>query len=847
MKISLKWLSDYVDVAEFFAKPQDLASLLTGAGLEVEGIEDLASRYRHVVVGHILEKGQHPSADRLSLCQVATGEGVVQQIVCGAQNHKAGDNVVVALPGAILPGDFVIKPSSIRGAESLGMLCSEKELGLKADSEGILILPEDAPVGTAFAAYMGLDDVVLELKVTPNRSDCLSHFGLAREVACLLGREARLPSEAIFGGARAGDAGSGPVGTGNAIADDAGERAESRIRLDVREPEMCPRYGGRFISGVRVGPSPAWLRKRLEAAGVNSINNVVDATNFVMLELGQPLHAFDAREIRGGTVVVERATAGERFITLDGTELALHGEELTIRDSERALVLAGVIGGKNSGVSDSTSEIFLECAYFSPAAIRRASRRHGIETDSSYRFARGVNPDAVPLALDRAAQLIAQVAGGSILAGALDFYPNPVPRRRIEIRLSDLSSRLGYEVEPTGFEDWMKRLGCDIQRSSRAGAEPAWTVEPPAFRWDLALDVDLVEEHARLNGYDKIPESAPPLASWPTEHDPSFALEARARRSLVAEGYAQAINYAFLSADFQTKIIGDVERWEGAGLPTASAPVPLLNPLNEELGAMRAALAPGLLKNVAHNSRFGNSWGRLFEIGFAHSRAKDEGYRQEARVGLALWGAAAGAPVDALWSGGEGAKAPPPVIELKGAIERWLRRMQISGVSWLVPEEGRRLPAFLHPGQCAIALVEGKPVGFIGGLHPALQDELKIREPAAMAELSLEKLFTGQPRGLSAKSISKFPAVERDVAFVMPKTLAAGAIQAEIVRVGGELLRETRAFDAYEGEPLGESERSVAFRLVFQDLGATLEDAQVNELRDRIVDACRQKFSVSLR
>ena len=823
MKISLKWLSDYVDVAEFFAKPDDLAAQLTAAGLEVEGLENLSARYKHVVVGHILEKGQHPGADRLSLCQVATGDGVVHQIVCGAQNHKAGDNVVVALPGAVLPGDFAIKLSKIRGVESAGMLCSEKELGLKVEGEGILILPKEATVGTPFAEYMGLDDVVFELKVTPNRSDCLSHFGLAREVGCLLGRECQLPMESVF---------------------EDGERVESFVKVDVRQPEMAPRYSGRYISGLKVGPSPAWLRAKLEAAGVNSINNVVDVTNFVMLELGQPLHAFDASEIRGGTIVVDRAVPGEAFVTLDGTELKLHGEELTIRDSERALCIAGTIGGKNSGVSDATTSIFLECAYFNPSAVRRASRRHGIETDSSYRFARGVNPDAVPLALNRAAQLIQKVASGSVAVGSYDLYPNPIERRRIDVRLSDVADRLGYAIDSVSFEDWMRRLGCEVERSSRSGAEPAWTIQPPTFRWDLAQDVDLVEEYARLNGYDKIPETAPVLATWPTEHDSNFTLEAKTRKALAADGFFQAINYAFLSAAFQARVIGSADRWRSVGLSTPDTPVPLVNPLNEELGVMRSALAPGLLKNVAHNSRFGNARGRLFEIGFAHAHGKDGEYVEERRLGLAAWGS----PPAGLWAGAGGdAKTAPLAMELKSAIENWLARMQIRRAKWQGPGADVRLPSFLHPGQCAVISVEGKQVGFVGGLPPALQDELKIREPVAIAEINLERAFADQPRSPRSKSISKFPAVERDLAFTMPAVLPAGDVESEIRKAAGDLLIEVHAFDVYVGAPLADGQKSVAFRLVFQDLNGTLEDGRINDVRDRVVDACRQRFSIALR
>ena len=366
MKISLKWLNDYVDVTEFFQKPEELAEALTRAGLEVEDIVNRAKDFNHVVVGHILEKDKHPNADKLSLCRVSTGD-VVHQIVCGAQNHKAGDRVIVALPGAVLPGNFAIKKSAVRGVDSAGMLCSLKELGLAKESDGIAILPADAPVGKPYAEYGGYDDINFELKVTPNRADCLSHFGLAREVACLFGKELKAPK---------------------AEPKLSAQSTKSAIKLEVKAFDLCPRYTGRYLKGVKVGPSPEWLKHRLESVGLNSINNIVDATNYVMMELGQPLHAFDANFIGGKTIIVDRAKAGEAFITLDGSEIKLTGEELTIRDDKHPVCLAGVVGGKNSGVSDGTTEVFLESAYFVPMSARKTSRTHGIDTDSAYRLDR---------------------------------------------------------------------------------------------------------------------------------------------------------------------------------------------------------------------------------------------------------------------------------------------------------------------------------------------------------------------------------------------------------------------------------------------------------------------------
>ena len=815
MKISLRWLSDYIDIHDYFAKPQDLAALLTAAGLEVESIENLAKNYDHVVVGNILKKEQHSGADRLTVCQVGTGDGVVHQIVCGAKNHSEGDNVIVALPGAVLPGNFAIKHSKIRGVESGGMLCSNKELGLADDGvDGIRILPIDAPVGQPFAKYMGLDDILFDLKVTANRADCLSHFGLAREIATLLGREVKFPIESL-------------VESGGSMRD--------QVKLELRAADMCPRYAGRGVAKVKVGPSPDWLKKRLESVGMNTINNVVDALNFVMLELGQPLHAFDARKLKGSSVIVDRAVAGEKFVTLDGTELTLTGDELTIRDSEHAAVLAGVIGGKNSGVDESTTEIFIEAAFFLPSAVRRTARKFGIETDSSYRFARGTNPEAVPLALNRAAQIVQKVAGGEIMGSPYDLYPNRIARDPIEISLQTLTDRLGFAINADEFAMWMNRLGCTVETVS----PHLWSIRPPLFRWDLTHDVDLIEEFARLHGYQHIPESIPALTVGPATDELGFKVEERIRRILQAEGCLQAINYAFTSKTWQDSVLGSAERLLAVGLRSSTQAVALMNPLNEEIGVMRTSLMPGLLKNLIYNSRNGNSNGRLFETGFGHFTEDSKGemtYPQEGRLGFAFWGTESN-----LWRKTES----PAVFALKGVVENLLSSLGFAKWKWVPLNSGA--PEFLHPGQSSGLQLEGQLIGFVGTLHPSFTSEHKIRESSAVCELLLEKLVASQPRPLKYKPVSKMPAVDRDLAFVMPKNLAVQDVESEIKKSAGELLRDVSVFDVYEGTGLQPGQRSVAFRLLFQAKDATLEDAQVNELRDKVVKSVSDKFGIGLR
>lgn len=812
MKISLKWLHNYVDVTEFFQKPEELAEALTRAGLEVEEITNKAKDFNNVVVGHILEKDKHPNADKLSLCQVATDEGVVHQIVCGAQNHKAGDRVIVALPGAVLPGNFAIKKAAVRGVDSGGMLCSLKELGLAKESEGIAILPVDAPIGKSYAEYAGYDDITFELKVTPNRADCLSHFGLAREVACLFGKELKAPAVEPHL---------------------ASSSTKSAIALEVKAADICPRYTGRVIKGVKVGPSPEWLRQRLESVGLNSINNIVDVTNFVMMELGQPLHAFDASFIAGNKIIVDRATSGEKFVTLDGSEITLTGDELTIRDESHPACLAGVVGGKNSGVSETTTTIFLESAYFLPMSARKTSRTHGIDTDSAYRFSRGVDPDGALRGLNRATVLILEIAGGEAFADHHDFYPRPVKKAPVTISVQTVSDRLGYAAEESKFVDFMKRLGCQIEKTGES-----YKVLPPTFRFDLEQDMDLVEEYARLNGYEHIPETLPALATVPSQHDKVFMLNRTTSELMRAEGFQQAFNFAFVGSKGEKAFLGPAAALKSSGLSCSEKEIRLMNPLNEEMDVMRSTLSYGLFKNLNHNFHAGNQQGRLFEIGSTFAVKEDGSYGENTRLGLTLWGRA-----QTLWNK---SLDYPVVFELKAAVEVLLKSLNISSYTWVnsVPAD---VPAFLHQGQFAQLLVEGKKVGFIGTLHPVLLDDNKVRVPAALAELDLDQLYKGQPRPYRIQSISKFPVVERDFAFVMQKSLKVGDVLKDIRKAAGSLLVNVDIFDLYEGEKMEADKKSVAIRLWLQDKNATLQETQIMETTKKVLESLKKNFDLSVR
>lgn len=820
MKISLKWLNEYVDVSDFFAKPEVLSDVLTKAGLEVEEIQNKAKDYENVVTALILEKGKHPNADKLSLCQVTTGEGVVHQIVCGAQNHNTGDKVILALPGAILPGNFKIAKAVVRGVDSGGMLCSFKELGINQDSadksDGIVICDPNTQIGMPAAKHFGFDDVTFELKVTPNRADCLSHYGLAREVSALLSRPLKAPAlKKNYNGGKTID----------------------KISVEVLDAKACPRYMGRSISGIKVGPSPEWLKKRLEILGMKSINNVVDVTNFVMMELGQPLHAFDADQIRGKKVVVGPAKDQEKFITLDGTTLNLKATDLMIRDAEGSMCMAGVIGGKNSGTTDKTTSIFLESAYFSPLTVRTSSRGHGITTDSGYRFSRGVDVNVTDFALDRATDLILEVAGGDAAQEAFEFYPQKTQAQEIEISLQMVSDRLGYAATEEKFLDFMRRLGCEVT----VKAAGQFSLRPPSFRHDLEIPMDFVEEYARLNGYEHIPETLPAFASAPTLFDSEYLLTRKVSSVLRGEGYQEALNFAFCGAVGEKKFIKTFEKFSETGLQVKETPVRLVNPLNEELDVMRSTLSFGLYRNVVANYHQGNLTGRVFETGQAfHLNVGAEAqYQQEPRLSLAAWGKAEGLhPM---------AQNTPLVFELKEAIDHLLRALGYKTWNWVQPSDKGKVLDFMHPGQTAYLELEGKRVGFLGHVHPTLLEGEKIRTEVCLAEFKLSALMTSLQKTLKTERISRFPAIERDLALVMPISLRAGQIAQEIKKQAGPLLVHLEVFDVYQGDKLPAGQKSVAYRLKYQDKNATLQDQLVQDSVQKVLSSLKEKFEITVR
>ncbi len=807
MRISLKWLNDYVDVAEYFKKPEELAAILTRAGLEVEEINDLAQSLNHVVVGHVKVKDKHPNADKLSLCQVEIAPGKIEQIVCGAQNHKAGDKVVVALPGANLPGNFAIKKSKIRDMESNGMLCSFKELGVDKPSEGIVILEANAVVGTAYADYAGLNDITFELKVTPNRADCLSHYGLARELGCLLNRKVKkIETQSKF----------------------SKQKTKDKISLDVQS-DLCIRYSGRYMTGVKVGPSPDWLKQRLESIGMNSINNVVDVTNYVMLEVGQPLHAFDADLLAKNKIVVRLAKAKEKFKTLKEQDLELKGEELLICDGEKPVALAGVIGGLNSGVSDKTQNIFIESANFNPMGTRKSSRSHGVETDSAYRFSRGVDPSQTVDAMDRAVLLITQCAGGEALDDHYDIYPKPATKKPIATSLKTISDRLGYTAESSLFEQYITGLQCKFEKKS----EGTYLVTPPLFRFDLEQEMDLVEEYGRLNGYEKIQETLPVFHKSPAPHDGFYVLKNKISNLIQATSFSQAFNYAFTSQVQEQKFIGSTKVIVSHGLKIDEQPVVIKNPLSEDLNSMRRLACFSLWKNTIENFHMGNDRGQLFEIGPAFFK-ENGGFAESQRLAFTSWGSDFGLYAHPI----------PNVYKIRSSIEKLFQLLSITSYTFKTLDE--KVP-FLHHGQSSAIVVEGKTVGFIGTVHPQLIQQEKIRVDVALAELNLDILTQGQPRPLRFKSVSSFQAVDRDFSFVVDADKSMGDFIADVKKSIGALCKDVRIFDIYQGDKLDKNQKSVSIRVTMQSPDQDLPENIIQENMNKVIAIAEKTLGAKLR
>jgi len=856
MLVSYRWLKEYVDVD---AGPEEVAEALTMAGVAVEGVKRSgmgASVGAGVAaaggvgtgglrVARLSGARRHPASDHLWLCDVDAGEGFSRQVVCGAPNVRAGDMVALALPGATLPGGRRIEETVLRGQASSGMLVSARELGLFEDrpemEAGILVLPADAPLGADAVPYLGLDDAILAMDLTPNRGDCLSVVGVAREVAALFALPLRLP--ATLGGGEAAAAGG---------AGDAGSAApwpERVVPVAIEAPTLCPRYSALVLDGVRIGPSPGWLQERVRAAGMRPINNVVDVTNYVMLEVGQPLHAFDYAQLAGGRIVVREARPGERIVTLDGSERELAAGTLLICDGRRPVAVAGVMGGLDSEVTDKTTVILLESAHFLFSSVRRTARRLGLPSEASSRFEKGVDPMGTMAALARAHEFLLKVGAARGATAWADEWPGRVEPLRIALRPARVNAVLSLDLEAAAMAGYLRRLGFETSApragegaggsddgGQDGGVGGAIEVTVPTRRPDITHEIDLIEEIGRLHGFAGIPATLPQGALTAGRRSDRADLASRARATLAAAGLDEVVTYAF----------SDPATWDRWGLPPDHPwrrMLLLRNPLSSDRAALRTSLLPGLLDALAFNMARQVAGGAAFEVAKVY-RPKDLPPRGLVPEPVLVAAAAAGEVSPKTWH--------TPAVRadyyfMKGVVQGLLEQLGCQKPRFEAAVGAAAGVAGLHPGRAARVSFDGTAAGFVGELLPALAAAYRLPEGTCVMELELDALAENMAPAAQYVAPPRYPAVVRDLAFVVDAAVPAERVEAVIRGAGGALLEEVRLFDVYQGPSIPDGCRSLAYTLAYRLAERTLTDPEVDAAHDEVRRALVTGLGATLR
>ncbi len=794
MKFSESWLREWVNPA---VTTDELTHQITMAGLEVDDVLPVAGIFTGVKVGKVVECGQHPDADKLRVTKVDVGAEELLDIICGAPNCREGIKVAVATVGAVLPGNFKIKKAKLRGQPSHGMLCSFSELGIDVESDGIMELTEDAIIGKDFREYLDLDDVTIDVDLTANRADCFSIRGLAREVGVLNRAEVQSPSFDVVA----------------ASIDDM-------ISIEVKAADACPRYLGRIVKNVNVqAETPIWMQEKLRRCGIRSIDPIVDITNYVLLEQGQPMHAFDLDQIEGG-IVVRLAEQGEKLTLLDGNEAELNSDTLIICDHKKPLAIGGVFGGEGSGVTSETKDVLLECAFFSPDAIRGRARRYGLHTDASMRYERGVDYARQADCMERATQLLIDICGGD--AGPIAGFESEsaLPKSNtVLLRRTKLDSLLGHEIPSIDVVEILTRLGCDVSETDNG-----WTAESPSWRFDIAIEQDLIEEVGRIYGYDNIPNQAPVAGLSMNLHKEANQSLKRVRDLLVDRGYHEAITYSFVEPEQQKLVVPGVEA------------LILPFPISADMSAMRLGLIQGLLNTVVHNQKRQQPRVRLFESGlrFIPDEAVENGMRQEQM----LAGVIAGNRGEEHW---DIESNTVDFYDLKGDLEAVL---ELTSNETAYSFTSTKHPA-LHPGQAAAIVVDGKEVGVIGSVHPELERAFGLNGRTIVFEIEWSAINT---RVLpEAMAVSKFPSNRRDIALVVADDIASGDIVEACLDAGGSFLTDVSLFDVYVGKGVEEGKKSLAIALTLQSVERTLEDADIAGAVEAIVANVSEKFGAALR
>ncbi|HAS6086139.1 TPA: phenylalanine--tRNA ligase subunit beta [Vibrio vulnificus] len=794
MKFSESWLREWVNPA---VTTDELTHQITMAGLEVDDVLPVAGTFNGVKVGHVVECGQHPDADKLRVTKVDVGEEALLDIVCGAANCRQGLKVAVATVGAVLPGDFKIKKAKLRGQPSHGMLCSFTELGIDVESDGIMELAIDAPIGMDFRDFLALNDVTVDVDLTSNRADCFSIRGMAREVGVLNRADVTEPSVA-------------PVAPS----------IDDTVAIEVKAPAACPRYLGRVVKNVNVqAKTPLWMQEKLRRCGIRSIDPVVDITNFVLLEQGQPMHAFDLAKIDGG-IVVRLAEQGEKITLLDGNEAELNADTLVVADHNKALAIAGIFGGEESGVTSETKDVLLECAFFAPDHIRGRARSYGLHTDSSMRFERGVDYALQVSAMERATALLVEICGGEVAPVVAVESEAELPKpNKVALRRTKLDNLLGHHIADSDVVEILERLGMTVETTAEG-----WVAVAPTWRFDIAIEQDLVEEVGRIYGYDNIPNQNPAAALKMHDHQEANIPLKRVRDLLVDRGYHEAITYSFVEPEQQKLVVPGVDA------------LILPNPISAEMSAMRLGLIQGLLNTVVHNQKRQQPRVRLFEYGlrFIPCDTAENGMRQEPM----LAGVIAGTRSEEHWNIDTNTV---DFFDLKGDVEAIL---ELSANDKAYSFVAAKHPA-LHPGQSAAIVVDGKEIGVIGTVHPELERKFGLNGRTIVFEIEWSAI--NRKVIPEAVALSKFPANRRDIAVVVDEAVASGDIVNACLEVGGEFLKAAKLFDVYVGKGVEEGKKSLAIALTLQSNERTLEDADIAGAVDAIVAHVSEKFGASLR
>lgn len=800
MKFSEQWLREYVDPP---VATDVLVEQLTMAGLEVDGVEPVAATFTDVVVGEVLSVTQHPDADKLVVCSVSNGTQTLQ-VVCGAPNARAGIKVPFAQVGAVFP-DLKIKKAKLRGVESFGMLCSERELGISDSHEGLMELPAEAPVGVDIKDYLSLDDQIIEVDLTPNRSDCLSILGIARETGLMNG----LDVESFAGQVVA------PV-------------IEDSFAVELEAAAACPRFVGRVIRGINQGAqSPLWIQEKLRRAGLRSIDPVVDVTNYVMLELGQPLHAYDLAKL-SGKIVVRQAEAGEMLTLLDESEIETLENTLLITDSSGPIGMAGVMGGLSTAVTESTVDVFLEGAFFAPTAIAGRARSYGMSTDAAHRFERGVDWQGQSRAVERATELLLQIAGGTPGPTVETVNKEQLPdTRMVSLRLSRVSRLLGVEIETALIDDLLMRLGFESERSVTED-DTVWTVTAPSYRFDIEIEADLIEEISRVFGYNNLPARTPATSLKMAPNSETSLTLNRVRDQLVAREYFEAVTYSFVDSTLQAK------------LDPGQEPIGLANPLSSEMSVMRTTIWVGLLNSLIYNVNRQQQRVRLFETGLCFSQPPNQSALNFGDISQVkkIAGVACGARQELSWSNDSQAI---DFYDVKGDVESLF---VLSGDPGSFSFETSAHPA-LHPGQSAVIKRNNEEVGYIGLLDPRVRAELGLRQPVYLFEISIDALMT--KKIAEHRAMSRFPEVRRDIAVVVDAATQASDLFQCIRDAADDTLQNLKLFDVYQGQGIEPDRKSLALGLTFQHASRTLTDDEINNSIERIVASLEDAFGASLR